>query len=66
MPTVIIMLRVNVSFIIITIFLSALVIAFNVTNISDYPKLNPRNFAPDDINNLRIDDIKVFPALGDR
>lgn len=40
--------------------------ALNVANIADCPALSARNSAAKDVTDLRIDDIKVVGALGDR
>lgn len=42
-----------------------LVHALNVTNIKDCPSLTPRS-GPANVRDLRVDDIKVIGALGDR
>lgn len=42
------------------------VIALNVTSISECPPLNARLSPPADVTDLRIDDIKILGALGDR
>lgn len=40
--------------------------ALNVAKIADCPALSARNSSAKDITDLRIDDIKVVGALGDR
>lgn len=42
------------------------VIALNVTTISECSVLNPRTSPAKDVTDLRVDDIKIFGALGDR
>ncbi|KAI7882801.1 uncharacterized protein EV154DRAFT_545536 [Mucor mucedo] len=41
------------------------VIALNVTTIAECPTLSPRTSPAKDITDLRVDDIKIFGALGD-
>lgn len=49
----------------ITFYISS-VISLNVTSIQNCPYLTPRSTPPVDVNDLRIDDIKIIGALGDR
>ena len=43
-----------------------LVALVNVTTIQNCPVLSPRSTPPNDVRDLRIDDIKLIAALGDR
>lgn len=40
--------------------------AIDVASISECPKLAPRNVTAKDITDLRVDDIQIVAALGDR
>lgn len=40
--------------------------AIDVASISECPKLGPRNGTAKDVTDLRVDDIQVIAALGDR
>lgn len=42
------------------------VVALNVTSISECPALTTRTSPPEDVTDLRADDIKILGALGDR
>ena len=46
--------------------LISIVGAISVLNIDDCPVFNSSRAVPDDITDLRIDDIKVIGSLGDR
>jgi hypothetical protein len=53
------------------VFVALYAVAFvnastNVTNIKDCAALTPRDHGPKNVYDLRVDDIKVVGALGDR
>lgn len=54
------------SIIAISLSAAATVLAANVASISQCPALPPRTAPAKDVTDLRIDDIKIVGALGDR
>lgn len=54
------------SIVALSITVAASTMALNVANIADCPALSARNSTATGITDLRIDDIKVVGALGDR
>lgn len=58
-------MKLSMKYLMLSILISN-VIALNVTTISECPVLNPRTSPAKDVTDLRVDDIKIFGALGDR